>query len=150
MSSSRDDFGIAIRSALLQKGARQKFSLVFLLIIATIIFLLDTYQFMPVGSLPNIDALVAGGLTAAGSMFFAAAIIMLPISGFLVAINLAVGVISRSSPQMNLFAIGFPISMIVIFILLYMWVDTLGHSLIELSQTAVESVTAVLGTMING
>ncbi len=45
MSSSRDDFGIAIRSALLQKGARQKFSLIFLLIIATIIFLLDTYQF---------------------------------------------------------------------------------------------------------
>ena len=45
MSSSRDDFGIAIRSALLKKGARQKFSLFFLLILATIIFLLDTYQF---------------------------------------------------------------------------------------------------------
>ena len=45
MSSSRDDFGIAIRSALLKKGARQKFSLVFLLILATAIFLLDTYQF---------------------------------------------------------------------------------------------------------
>ena len=45
MSSSRDDFGIAIRSALLKKGARQKFSLVFLLVIAIIIFLLDSYQF---------------------------------------------------------------------------------------------------------
>ena len=45
MSSSRDDFGIAFRSALLKKGARQKFSLIFLLILATIIFLLDTYQF---------------------------------------------------------------------------------------------------------
>ena len=45
MSSSRDDFSIAIRSALLQKGARQKFSLVFLFIVALIIFLLDTYQF---------------------------------------------------------------------------------------------------------
>ena len=45
MSSSRDDFGIAIRSALLKKGARQKFSLVFLLILAIIIFLLDAYQF---------------------------------------------------------------------------------------------------------
>ena len=45
MSSSRDDFGIAIRSALLKKGARQKFSLVFLLILAIIIFLLDIYQF---------------------------------------------------------------------------------------------------------
>ena len=39
MSSSRDDFGIAIRSALLKKGARQKFSLVFLFILAFIIFL---------------------------------------------------------------------------------------------------------------
>ena len=45
MSSSRDDFSIAIRSALLQKGARQKFSLVFLFIVALIIFLLDTYNF---------------------------------------------------------------------------------------------------------
>ena len=45
MSSSRDDFGIAIRSALLKKGARQKFSLVFLLVIAIAIFLLDSYQF---------------------------------------------------------------------------------------------------------
>ncbi len=44
MSSSRDDFGIAIRSALLKKGARQKFSLVFLLFLAIIIFLLDIYQ----------------------------------------------------------------------------------------------------------
>jgi len=34
--------------------------------------------------------------------------------------------------------------------LLYMWVDALGHSLTELSQTGVESVTAVLGTIING
>ena len=45
MSSSRDDFGIAIRSALLKKGARQKFSLIFLFIVAVIIFLLDVYQF---------------------------------------------------------------------------------------------------------
>ena len=112
--------------------------------------ILDTYQFMPVGTLPNIDALIAGGLTAVGSMFFAAAIIMLPITGFLVAINLAVGVISRSSPQMNLFAVGFPISMIVIFVLLYMWVDALGHSLTELSQTGVDNVISVLEAMING
>ena len=45
MSSSRDDFGIAFRSALLQRGAAQKFSLVFLIIIASIIFFLDVYGF---------------------------------------------------------------------------------------------------------
>ena len=48
MSTSRDDFGIAVRSALLQKGARQKFSLFFLIIIATSIFFLDYYKTKPV------------------------------------------------------------------------------------------------------
>ena len=38
MSTSRDDFGIAIRSALLQRGTRQKFSLFFLITLAAIIF----------------------------------------------------------------------------------------------------------------
>ena len=45
MSSGRDDFSIAFRSALLQRGAAQKFSLVFLIIIASIIFFLDVYGF---------------------------------------------------------------------------------------------------------
>ena len=45
MSSSRDDFGIAFRSALLQKGAAQRFSLMFLIFIALIIFFLDAYKF---------------------------------------------------------------------------------------------------------
>ena len=44
MSTSREDFGIAVRSALLKKGARQKFSLFFLFIISTIIFFLDFYN----------------------------------------------------------------------------------------------------------
>ena len=112
--------------------------------------ILDTYQFMPVGNVPNLKALITGGLSAAGSMFAAATMIMLPITGFLVAINLAVGVISRSSPQMNLFAVGFPISMIVVFVLLYMWVDVLGYSLTDLSQSGVDSVRLVLGKMTNG
>jgi len=56
MSSSRDDFGIAFRSALLQRGAAQKFSLIFLIIIASVIFFLDVYGFgfmKPVRSLIN-------------------------------------------------------------------------------------------------
>ena len=56
MSSSRDDFSIAFRSALLQRGAAQKFSLVFLIIIASIIFFLDVYGFgfmKPVRSIIN-------------------------------------------------------------------------------------------------
>jgi rod shape-determining protein MreC len=56
MSSSRDDFNIAFRSALLQRGAAQKFSLVVLIIIASIIFFLDIYGFAfmkPIRSIIN-------------------------------------------------------------------------------------------------
>ena len=50
MSVSRDDFSIAFRSALLQRGASQKFSILSLIIIATIIFFLDVYGFAVVKS----------------------------------------------------------------------------------------------------
>ena len=56
MSSSRDDFSIAFRSALLQRGAAQKFSLVFLIIVASVIFFLDVYGFgfiKPIRSIVN-------------------------------------------------------------------------------------------------
>ena len=41
MATSRDDFGIAIRSALLQRGAKQKFSLFVLILASILIFTLD-------------------------------------------------------------------------------------------------------------
>jgi len=43
MSVSRDDFSIAFRSALLQRGASQKFSVLSLIFLALIIFFLDVY-----------------------------------------------------------------------------------------------------------
>ena len=73
MSSSRDDFSIAFRSALLQRGAAQKFSLVFLIIIASIIFFLDVYGFgfmKPVRSIIN-DGIYRASLVASSpSRFF--------------------------------------------------------------------------------
>ena len=45
MSVSRDDFSIAFRSALLQRGGTQKFSIFSLIILAIVIFFLDVYGF---------------------------------------------------------------------------------------------------------
>jgi rod shape-determining protein MreC len=45
MSVSRDDFSIAFRSALLQRGGAQKFSILSLIILAVFIFFLDVYGF---------------------------------------------------------------------------------------------------------
>ena len=100
--------------------------------------------------MPNFPALVQGGIAAAGSMFFAATIIMLPLTAFLLAINLVIGVMARSAPQLNLFSFGFPISMLGIFILLFLWVDVLGGAMDDLSHTASENIQSVLGAMRDG
>jgi rod shape-determining protein MreC len=48
MSVSRDDFSIAFRSALLQRGGAQKFSILSLIILAIFTFFLDVYGFTAV------------------------------------------------------------------------------------------------------
>ena len=110
----------------------------------------DSYTYLPIGAMPAFPVLIQSGIAAAGSMFFAATIIMLPLTAFLMAINLVIGVITRSAPQLNLFSFGFPISMIGIFVLLYLWVDVLGGAMDDLSHAAAENIQLVLGTMING
>ena len=110
----------------------------------------DSYSYLPVGAMPAFPVLIQSGIAAAGSMFLAATIIMLPLTAFLMAINLVIGVITRSAPQLNLFSFGFPISMIGIFVLLYLWVDVLGGAMDDLSHAAAENIQLVLGTMING
>ena len=45
MAVSRDDFSIAFRSALLQRGGAEKFSILSLIILAIFIFFLDVYGF---------------------------------------------------------------------------------------------------------
>ena len=54
MATNRDDFSIAIRSALLQRGAKQKFSLFVLILLSILIFILDTADLKPVQILRSI------------------------------------------------------------------------------------------------
>ena len=54
MATSRDDFGIAIRSALLQSGAKQKFSLFVLIIASVLVFTLDNLELKPIKALRSV------------------------------------------------------------------------------------------------
>ena len=55
METSRDDFIIAIRSAFLQKGAAQRFSLLVLIIISVILLSLDFYKIKPLNIFRSIS-----------------------------------------------------------------------------------------------
>ena len=53
-------------------------------------------------------------LASAGSQLFAAGLqIALPVIGAMMLANLALGVLTRTAPQLNLFAVGFPVTLAV-------------------------------------
>ena len=118
-----------------------------LLAIAT---MLESYAILPVGVPVATDALVSSGISAAGSMFLAATIIMLPISMVLLMINVTIGIITRSAPQLNLFSFGFPISLLAVFVLLYVSVGAFGASSKSLIESALAALQALIGGMAYG
>ncbi len=72
-----------------------------------------SFHSFPVGQ-NFLEALDRLKLYQLGSELFASALwIALPMVGMLMFANLALGIISRVAPQMNIFAIGFPITLVV-------------------------------------
>jgi flagellar biosynthetic protein FliR len=90
--------------------------LVFLAInghLALIAALIDSFSVLPVGP-DGWHALDAMRLVEAGSSLFATGLALsLPVIGALLLVNLTLGVLTRTAPQLNLFAIGFPVTLVV-------------------------------------
>ncbi len=111
---------------------------------------LESYNHLANRVMPAWGALIKGGISAASAMFLAASIIMLPIVIIMLLINLAVGVITRSSPQLNLFSFAFPISLLAIFILFYITVDLMSRTLKDLGISAMENLHLVMEAVTYG
>ena len=107
--------------------------------------ILESYSYLPIGHLPAFGALIKGGISAAGSMFFAASLIMLPIIVVMLLMNLSAGVITRSAPTLNLFSFVFPMNLLAVFFLLYLSVDVFAYAFGELAFSALENLQLVMG-----
>ena len=83
--------------------------------------LIDSFSTFPV-SMQGFSAEDFGLIVRwSGWMFAAALVISLPAIAALLVVNLAFGVMTRAAPQLNIFALGFPVTMI--FGLFIMWLS---------------------------
>ena len=92
-------------------------SLVFLALnghLVAIEILVDSFRTLPIGfesfSVNQFSSIVLWS----GWMLAAAVVISLPAMAALLIVNLAFGVMTRAAPQLNIFALGFPVTMIEI------------------------------------
>mgnify|MGYP000093569743 CR=1 FL=1 len=103
----------------------------FYLMMATLLFLsvnahlliidllVQSFRTLPVGG-EGVGVQVFFDIAGMGSwMFGSAMVIALPLLTSLLVVNLAFGVMSRAAPQMNVFAVGFPITLVFGLILIW-------------------------------
>ena len=118
--------------------------------LAAIRTIIDSYQFLPIGKVPNTEPMITAGLDAAGLMFSAATVIMLPFAVVLLLLNVSIGVITRSAPTLNLFSFAFPITMLAVFFIIHLSVSSIGSGLSNLAADAIFSMQEMMESMIDG
>ena len=103
----------------------------FYTVLATIIFLIlnghlilvDTlvgsFKSMPIGDYSLLPEKLWLVVLWSKWMFIAALVIALPAITALLLVNVAFGVMTRASPQLNIFAVGFPITILLGFIAMF-------------------------------
>jgi flagellar biosynthesis protein FliR len=81
--------------------------------------LIDSYQRFPILASGFSDQQFMSIVQMGSWMFAAALLISLPLFTALMIVNISFGVMSRSAPQMNIFSVGFPFTLLFGFILMW-------------------------------
>lgn len=114
--------------------------------LVTLQVLVASFQGIPVGttgiSLDNIWNLVLWG----SQMYVGALLIALPALVTIMMINISLGVMTRAAPTLNIFAVGFPITMMAGFVVMYITLPNLLPRFTELLMDAFRLMYSVSGS----
>lgn len=99
--------------------------------------LVESFRALPISAEPvnplGLRVLVEWG----GVIFSAGLLISLPVVAALLIANTAVGVMTRAAPQLNIFAVGFPVTLATGLVALYLATPYIGPALANLFEQAV-------------
>ncbi len=82
--------------------------------------LVESFQRVPISPEPVAARGFAVVVEWAGTIFSTGLQIALPVTATLLATNLAIGMMTRAAPQLNIFAVGFPLTLAAGFFVLYL------------------------------
>lgn len=101
--------------------------------------IVDSYSALPPGNaFPSFGAI--GGLLRFGSLMFAAGLtIALPVGFVLILVQMIMGVIGRSAPALNLFAVGIPATLLAGVVLLGMATPVMAEAVARILSDALDA-----------
>jgi flagellar biosynthetic protein FliR len=106
--------------------------------------LAESFSLLPVSTAPLAAAGFKALLGWAGMLFAAGVLLSLPLIAALLIANIGMGVLSRVAPQLNLFAIGFPITMVAGFTVLMVSLPYFGSALERLFDQTFAALRMVM------
>ena len=106
------------------------------LALATIIT--ESYRALPPGD-AWMSAEAINGLVMFGGVLFSAGLsIALPVAFAIVLVQILMGLLARSAPQLNLFAVGFPAALMAGFVLMAIAAPVIGEGILAATQAGLE------------
>lgn len=106
-----------------------------------------TFTLVPLGAAPQLGPLTAGVETAVASIFIGALEIVAPVLLALLVTDVAFGIVSRAVPQLNVFAVGFPmkvgVSLLIVSASLPFLAGLLGDQIGGAVGTSLHSLVAI-------
>ncbi len=112
--------------------------------LALISLLAQSFTALPITSTGLNTDVLAEVLSYTGQLFVFAMKIALPAITAILVVNLAFGVMSRAAPTLNLFAIGFPVTMLLGFAVIFLSMDGLTRNVSLFLGNALSAVAALI------
>lgn len=111
-----------------------------LLVLAT---LAESFQSMPITAAPMGGKLMQQLVAWGGRIFSAGVQLSLPIVAALLVTNIALGILTRAAPQLNLFGIGFPLTIGVGFFMIALTLPYLAMPMVNLFQEGIAEMQRI-------
>lgn len=102
--------------------------------LATLSLLAESFKLLPVSTTPFAVKGYAVALAWGATLFAAGVLLALPLIAALLIANIAMGVLSRVAPTLNLFAIGFPVTLFAGFLVIMVSLPYFGAALQRLFE----------------
>lgn len=107
--------------------------------------LVRSFHLLPVGPLMLSNNALWDIVRWGSTMYAAAILVALPAVASLLLVNIAFGVITRAAPQLNIFAVGFPLTLMLGFVLILFSLQTLAPRFSALLGQSFTLMRSVLG-----
>lgn len=85
--------------------------------------LVDSFNLIPIGQSVIGSHIVLGVIETVGDYLELGLKLAMPIVGIIIIVDFAMGILARTVPQMNMFVIGIPLKMIILFVLLVLMIN---------------------------